>query len=197
MDDEVTTSAGAGTVAAKRRRRAIYTAALAGGLALGGFGIAAAQTDTTSPPTTAAPNDSTAPAPSQKPPGDGPRAHKRMRGPGGPGGFGMMGAGGAIHGELTVPDGNGGYRTMVIQRGTVTAVSSTSVTVKSDDGYTKTYEVDDNTLVNAGNEGIGDVNKDDKVDVQGFMEGSTAHAARVMDETGIGAIRDHWKPKSA
>jgi hypothetical protein len=79
----------------------------------------------------------------------------------------------------------------------VTDVSSTSVTVKSDDGYTKTYKVDDNTLVNAGNEGIGDVKKDDKVHVQAFMEGDTAHAAHVMDETGVGAIRDHWKPKSA
>lgn len=194
MEDEVTTPAT--TTPAKSRRRAIYTAALAGGLALGGFGIAAAQTDTTSPPTTVAPNDNATP----KPPTDGklgPRMHSGMRGPGGPGGFGMMGAGGAIHGELTVPDGNGGYRTMVIQRGTVTDVSSTSVTVKSDDGYTKTYKVDDNTLVNAGNEGIGDVKKDDKVNVRGFMDGDTALAANVTDETGVGAIRDHWKPKSA
>jgi hypothetical protein len=192
MDNQLTPSSA--TATAKRRRRAVYTAALAGGLALGGFGIAAAQTDTTSPPATAAPNNGTAP----QPPADGrfgPRMH--MRGPGGRGGFGMLGAAGAIHGELTVPDGNGGYRTMVIQRGTVTDVSSTSVTVKSDDGYTKTYKVDDNTLVNAGNEGIGDVKKDDKVHVQAFMEGDTAHAAHVMDETGVGAIRDHWKPKSA
>lgn len=188
--DELTTSTAPAT--AKRRRRAIYTAALAAGLALGGFGIAAAQTDTTSPPTTAAPNNGTTP---QSPGGKlGPRMH--MRGPGGRG-FGMLGAAGAIHGELTVPDGNGGYRTMVIQRGTVTDVSSTSLTVKSDDGYTKTYKVDDNTLVNAGNEGIGDVKTNDKVGVQAFMEGNTAHAARVMDETGVGAIRNHWKPKSA
>lgn len=196
MDDKVTTSPPS-AASGKGRRRAIYTAALAGGLALGGIGIAAAQTDTTPPPTTVAPNDSTAPAPSTKPPADGPRMHMGRRGPGGPGGFGMMGAAGAIHGELTVPDGNGGYRTMVIQRGTVTDVSSTSVTVKSDDGYTKTYKVDDDTLVNAGNEGIGDVKSGDKVGVQAFMEGDTAHAAHVMDETGVGAIRDHWKPKSA
>jgi hypothetical protein len=195
MDDELTTSTGTATV--RRRRRAIYTAALAGGLVLGGFGIAAAQTDTTSPPTTATPNsNNTAPQP---PAGGkfGPRMHGGMRGPGGPGGFGMMGAPGAIHGQLTVPDRNGGYRTMVIQRGTVTDVSSTSVTVESDDNFTQTYKVDDNTLVNAGNEGIGDVKKGDKVNVQAFMEGDTAHAAHVMDETGVGAIRDHWKPKSA
>jgi hypothetical protein len=194
MDDEVTTSTV--SVPVRRRRRAIYTAALAGGLVLGGFGIAAAQTDTTSPPTTAAPNPDNAP----KPPADGqfgPRMRMGMRGHHGPGGFGMMGPGGAIHGELTVPDGNGGYRTLLIQRGTVTNVSSTSVTVKSDDGYTKSYTVDDNTLVNAGNEGIADVKKDDKVSVQAFVEGDTAHAAHVMDETGVGAIRDHWKPKSA
>lgn len=188
MDNDPTVTTGA------RRRRVIYTAALAGGLALGGFGIAAAQTDTTSPPTTAAPNDSTTP----KPPADGPGMRFRMKGPGGlRGGPGIMGAAGAIHGELTVPNGSDGYRTLLIQRGEVTAVSSSSITVKSADGYTKAYAVDDNTLVNAGNEGIGDVKSGDQVNVQAFVEGETAHAAHVMDETGVGAIRDHWKPKSA
>jgi hypothetical protein len=41
----------------------------------------------------------------------------------------MRGGGMApLHGEFTVSDGNGGYKTAVMQRGEVTAISSTSVT---------------------------------------------------------------------
>lgn len=46
---------------------------------------------------------------------------------------------GALHGELTLPDANGGYTTFDVQRGKVTKLSSGSITVRSDDGYTKTY----------------------------------------------------------
>lgn len=50
-----------------------------------------------------------------------------------------LAAGGALHGELTLPDANGKYQTVDVQRGKVTKVSSTELTVRSDDGYTKTY----------------------------------------------------------
>lgn len=75
-------------------------------------------------------------------------------GPGGPGGPGMSmsggngqpGAGGAmsgppLHGQFVVSDGNGGYRTELTQTGTITALSSTSVTAKSADDYTQTYTI--------------------------------------------------------
>ena len=47
----------------------------------------------------------------------------------------------SLHGEFVVTDGNGGYRTELTQTGTVTAVSPTSITVRSADGYTQTYAV--------------------------------------------------------
>ncbi|AXB48176.1 hypothetical protein [Amycolatopsis albispora] len=78
---------------------------------------------------------------------------------GGPGG--MMTGGGpmmrlpeglasALHGEYTVPDGKGGYTTEVMQLGEVTEISATSVAVKSEDGYTKTYPIDGNTTFGRG-----------------------------------------------
>ena len=163
------------------RRRAIYTAALATGLALGGFGIASAQTDTPDPP--AVEDDAGRP---------GARVHKA-----GPR-FGVMAGRGAIHGEFVVPDGDGdGYRTAVVQRGTVTAVNESSLTVESEDGFTETYAVDDNTLVNAGDDGIADIESGDEVHVHGFVvDGSDdPQAAHVVDRTSVDEIRRHWHPR--
>jgi 2',3'-cyclic-nucleotide 2'-phosphodiesterase (5'-nucleotidase family) len=102
--------------------------------------------------------------------------------------------GGAIHGEFVRPDGNGGYQTVDQQRGKVTSVNSSSIEVKSDDGFTKTYTVDDNTLVNAGRDGIADVKKDDVVEVAAVVSGSTAKAVRIMDQTTLKALHDQWAP---
>jgi hypothetical protein len=52
---------------------------------------------------------------------------------GGPGGQSMLAN--SLHGEYVVSDGNGGYTTELTQTGTVTAISSTALTAKSDDGY--------------------------------------------------------------
>ena len=77
----------------------------------------------------------------------GPRTAFGPGGPGGPPGIGMHGPGadsvGAmpLHGEFVVPDGIDGYSTVLSQSGTVTAVSTTSVTVRSDDGYSQTYVI--------------------------------------------------------
>jgi hypothetical protein len=46
-----------------------------------------------------------------------------------------------LHGQVTIQKPGGGYETLDVQRGTVTAVSATSLTVKSTDGYTTTYAV--------------------------------------------------------
>jgi hypothetical protein len=77
--------------------------------------------------------------------------------PGGPGGqHGAIGGPGpaavgstSLHGEFVVPDGSGGYSTVLTQTGTVTAISPTSITVRSDDGYSQTYVIP-NTTGNAG-----------------------------------------------
>jgi hypothetical protein len=60
-------------------------------------------------------------------------------GPGGPGRWG--GPAGAIHGEFVVPDGNGAYTTVLTQTGVLTAVSDTSITAKSADGFTQIYTI--------------------------------------------------------
>ncbi|NUT71870.1 hypothetical protein [Pseudarthrobacter sp. C4D7] len=61
---------------------------------------------------------------------------------GGPGGLGMGSAGlnAAVHSEYVVLDGSN-YVTMAGQAGTVTEISDTSMTVKSEDGFTRTYQV--------------------------------------------------------
>jgi hypothetical protein len=47
-----------------------------------------------------------------------------------------------LHGSVTV-QGKDGAKTIVVQRGTVTAVTSTSVSVKSTDGFTATWTFGD------------------------------------------------------
>ena len=47
----------------------------------------------------------------------------------------------SVHGEFVVANGAGGYTTEMTQTGTVTAVSATSITVRSEDGYSQTYAV--------------------------------------------------------
>ena len=47
----------------------------------------------------------------------------------------------SLHGEFVVPDGAGGYNTVLTQTGTVTAISPTSITVRSEDGFSQTYVI--------------------------------------------------------
>jgi hypothetical protein len=46
-----------------------------------------------------------------------------------------------LHGEFVVADGTGTFRTVTSQTGRVTAISPTSVTARSDDGYSQTYVI--------------------------------------------------------
>lgn len=109
--------------------------------------------------------------------------------PGGAFGIGGFGAGGVVHGQVTVPKPGGGYQTEDVQRGTVTAVSSTSISVKSADGFTATYVVSSKTLVDAQAAGIGSVKKGDTVSVTATVSGSKATAVSVFDQTLIKAGR--------
>jgi hypothetical protein len=71
--------------------------------------------------------------------------------PGGPGGggFGGGGFGGgmpdSLHGEFVVADGRGGYATELTQTGVVTDVSDSSITARSEDGFTQTYVISTET----------------------------------------------------
>jgi hypothetical protein len=85
---------------------------------------------------------------------------RRLRpGPGMPGMPGMPGGrlpglgNGAAHGEYTAPDVNGQPVTLLFQSGQVTAVSPTSITLKSADGFTQTYVVNAQTRVRGGSIG--------------------------------------------
>jgi hypothetical protein len=58
---------------------------------------------------------------------------------------GAEGLGALQHGEVTVEGPDGKPTAMTVQRGSVTAASSTKVTVRSRDGFTASYAVDSST----------------------------------------------------
>jgi hypothetical protein len=165
----------------------VAAVALVGG---GGIAYVATHADNTVR-TVDSPGTAASPAPS--PAASAPSFHGR--GPGGFGGFGgfgglgLGGLGGVIHGQVTEPKSGGGYQTVDVQRGTVTAVSSSSVTVKSADGYSATYIVSSSTEVNAQAAGIGTVKDGDTVEVTATVSGGTATAASIIDLTSIRSSR--------
>ncbi|MGO4582911.1 hypothetical protein AB4Z38_03320 [Arthrobacter sp. 2RAF6] len=88
-------------------------------------------------------------------PGAGQNGQGGFGGPGGanvgPGGLGvgMGGLNAAIHSEYVVLQ-NGSYVTMAGQLGTVTDISASSMTVKSEDGFTRTYALGTDVVVAEG-----------------------------------------------
>jgi hypothetical protein len=105
----------------------------------------------------------------------GPRGYAMRGGPGG--GMVIMGGGpfgDAQHGEF--------------QNGEVTGVSDAEITVKSTDGYTRTYRVDDDTRVNGGQGDLDDIATGDTVTVLAsdstadtILEGNAVHDSRRQD----------------
>ena len=109
--------------------------------------------------------------------------------------FGQDGFGfGALHGQFTIVAPSGGYESLDTQLGKVSAVSSSSITVKSADGFTATYSVDTTTLVNAGRDGIADVKTGDTVHVVAVASGGKASAVEVIDGTNVQNLRGRWAP---
>ena len=183
----------------RRRRRAAPLAGVAALALLGGAGVAYAATHTApakaavtaavSSSPTATPSPSASKPASQ--PAGGPVGHRgRFGGFGGfPfGGFGM-GSGGLVHGQFTEPKSGGGYQTVDVQNGTVSAVSASSVTVKSADGFSATYAVTSSTVVDAKAAGIGSVKKGDTIFVTATVSGGAATAANITDMTAVNAGR--------
>ena len=136
-----------GSQATHSRRRQIFVgAALATGLVVGGTAVAAAASNTATPERAAGSGVQV----SQHGVADGMRGDKHDGKPGGKDGEMRGGMRGALHGELTMPQADGtGTEVILVQRGTVTAVSSTSLSVKSTDGFTSTYTVSSTTRVRA------------------------------------------------
>jgi hypothetical protein len=181
-----------------RPARPVAVAGVAAVALAGGAGIGYAATHSTAKPATDTSAVTAGATPSSTPSAPAPPPGSRV-GPawrGLAGGFpffgvplGLGGAGGAIHGELTVPKSGGGYETLDEQSGTATAVSATSITVKSADGYSLTYTVTSKTLVDAQAAGIGSVKKGDSVFVIATVSGSTPTAADIYDLTAVKAGR--------
>lgn len=52
-----------------------------------------------------------------------------------------------LHGENVVKKGDGGFETRLTQQGAVEAVSSVSITVRSEDGFSQTYAINAGTKI--------------------------------------------------
>ncbi len=171
-----------------RSRRGIVGALLTVALlAAGATGVALASDNSG----TATPSPGSSGAPSA-----GPDDHDGRRGPGfGRGGFGgpgMFGLMGAVHGEVVVPKQGGGFQTLLMQRGTATDVSASSISVKSADGFTATYDVTEDTRVNAGSQGITSIAANANVVVIARKTASGGTALRVLDLSQLGRFHRHF-----
>jgi hypothetical protein len=102
-------------------------------------------------------------------------------------GFGGMGGRIPIlHGQAVLAKPGGGYQTVAFQRGSVTAVSAGSITVRSTDGFTQTYTINDSTIVGAHRGGISSIKAGDTASVIATVSGKTFTAARIIDWTLLG-----------
>ncbi|GAB3573462.1 hypothetical protein GCM10027445_32790 [Amycolatopsis endophytica] len=106
--------------------------------------------------------------------------------PGGRGMGQMAGTGGtasimreALHGDFTV-SADGGYAVERFQTGEVSALSATSVTVRSEDGYTQTYTIDSSTRKADG------LATGSSVTVLAKVSGDTATATSITDSSPAG-----------
>jgi hypothetical protein len=102
-----------------RFRKALLAGIIA--LALTGTGAAIAWSATDTP----------SPSPSASAPGKSEKAQRPQH----------------LHSESVVKEADGTFETVLTQQGTVDAVSDTSVTVKSEDGFTQTYAVNADTKI--------------------------------------------------
>ncbi|TMR11333.1 hypothetical protein ETD85_59475 [Nonomuraea zeae] len=88
---------------------------------------------------------------------------------------------------------DGTYVTVATQYGDVTAAGQDSITVKSEDGYTKEYVVNGDTRINRG-DGADTLKTGQKVMVTAKVDGGTATAVRIRDTTlREGRTRQGWR----
>lgn len=169
--------------------RAGVAIAVVGAVSIGAIGIASA----------AGADRNAGVHPSPLAPGDDGHRGGPWRGGGGPfgggpfmGGFGGgldevagVDVDGILHGEVVLSKEGGGTQTVLVQRGVVTAVSATGVTVKSTDGFTTAYGVNGDTKVRADTDEIGSVAKDEEVLVVAPKSGDEHTATVLVDLTDL------------
>ena len=158
---------------------AITTASTLGVAALAGAAVAAAATHSANDPQrqgqSSGPGDH---GPGMGGPGDhgpGMRGHGGPGGPGGPGGRGGP-MGDVLHGEMVVEQPDGAIVTVRMQEGTATAVSATSITIASTDGFTATYAITADTEQERDRTEGAAAKVGDSVHVRATAEGTTATA---------------------
>lgn len=181
-----------------REPRGFRKAALGGAvaLALTGTGVAIAWSANDSP--SPAPASTAGPGKSDKAPGqakagkDKPDKSQRPQ---------------QLHSESVVKKPDGAFETELSQRGTVESVSDTSVTVRSEDGYSRAYTVNAETKIvqvtapsadgSAATDGggkrvkpsegtIADVAAGDVVRISGVKNGDAVTAERIIEGAGDG-----------
>jgi hypothetical protein len=103
------------------------------------------------------------PAAAQERPG-----HHRLGGPG---------MGPLLHGEQVVRTPDGDFREIAVQNGTIEAVDAGSITITSEDGYTATYTITDETTIRVDR---------DEADAEALAVG---RPARVIADTDGNALR--------
>jgi hypothetical protein len=144
-----------------RTRTALITgAAVVALVASGGVAYAVSSTPTSTPASTS----TTAPASPAKT-----KHHRQLLGR-------------VAHGEVTL-NGND-HKVVDVQRGDVQTVGATSISVKSDDGFTATYTVNSDTKIRKGGKqsAIGDVHTGDKVAVVATKANGAMTATRVTEK---------------
>jgi len=170
-----------------RSRRPFIVVGVAVAALLAGAGVAYAASSAGPSGTTATSASAPSPSPSPSLPGFRHfRAFGAVPGFGGPPGLGFGrfgGVFGAVHGQLVVPKPGGGYQTVDVQTGTVTAVSTGSITLKSADGFIQSYAITSSTIVDAQRDGIGSVKVGNQVALLAIVSGSHADAASITDLT--------------
>ena len=137
---------------------------LAAGIAVAQIGVAGA--DPTPSPSSSARPDRPYPGP--------------MMGPGFGMGFGMGGR--MLHGEATIKTPGGDLKDIATQYGSITAIGGSTVTVRSSDGFTRDYTVDNATRIalNGKDGALSSLKTGDTVRVMAVKDGSAWHAQVVM-----------------
>jgi len=153
----------------RRTKIILLSGAAVVAIAAVGTGIAVAQSSNSPSPATPAPS-SAAPAP-----------HGMRHGHGAQGWRGRLPAR-IEHGEATVSTDHG-YQVIDIQRGIVNSAGSGQLAVRSADGFTATYVVDNSTKIRKNSKAIdiSQVAANDRVTILATKIGSTITATRIGD----------------
>lgn len=193
-----------------RLRKAMLAGVVALALIGAGTAIAWSAADSPSPtPSPSASGKSGEPAPGESAPGKPGKVDKSQRPQ-------------QLHSESVVKKADGTFETQLTQQGTVGSVSPTSVTVKSEDGFTRSYAVNAETKITKipppaadgspakGDDGkrlrpaagtIADITAGDTVQISGVKNGDQAMAKRIVEGArtgpgkGLGSGQGHGHGK--